>query len=98
MLKRRQSLPAVPAGMAPPPSSSGHHHHGHHLMHMHNPFASMMSRVHQHRSVDSANSASGMDSGGNSGSSTPRAPSSASKGGKRRSSLAALRRDSCKIS
>ena len=72
-LKRRQSLPAVPAGMAVHKSAPRE-----------NPLAAMMNKM-QNRS---------QDQGSPSGSSSPRTP----KGVKRRSSLAVLRRDSCKIS
>lgn len=77
-LKRRQSLPAVPAGMAV-----------HRAVPRENPLAAMMNKM-QNRSQDHHHQAQGSPSG----SSSPRTP----KGVKRRSSLAVLRRDSCKIS
>ena len=106
-LKRRQSLPAVPAGMAlaaghPAGQPTGQHAAGHQ-----GPLATLMSRMHSsHRSVDSSHRS--VDSAHSSGGSTPVHQGMPGAGGgigyspksstKRRSSLAALRRDSCKIS
>jgi len=78
-LKRRQSLPAAPAGLP----QDHHHQHVSDRHREHGPLGGLLARMHGsrgNRSVDEQMHA------GNTGN------------GKRRSSLAVLRRDSCKIS